>query len=51
MTTSTSWGCPLLVDTDSVGVMARGEESGLGARQRRRKFTAEFRDEAIKLGE
>jgi len=38
-----------LVDTDSVGFMARGEESGMGAKQQRRKFTADFKDEAIKL--
>jgi transposase len=37
------------VDTDSVGLTACGEEPGMGAQQYRRKFTPEFRDEAVRL--
>jgi len=36
------------VDTDSVGVTARDEESEVAAGQRR-KFTPEFRHEAVRL--
>lgn len=35
--------------TDSVGLTAHGEESGMGARQHRRKYTPEFKDEAVRL--
>jgi transposase-like protein len=37
------------VDTDSVGFTACGEELGMGAQQDRRKFTSEFKDEAVRL--
>ena len=37
------------MDTDSVGFTVRGEESGMGAQQHRRKFTPEFKDEAVRL--
>ncbi len=37
------------MDTDSVGLTARGEESEVGAQQHRRKFTPQFKDEAVKL--
>jgi len=37
------------VDTDSVGLTAHGEESGMGSRQQRRRFTPEFKDEAVRL--
>lgn len=37
------------MDTDSVGLTACGEEPGMGAQQHRRKFTSEFKDEAVRL--